>query len=294
MMSTLVSTCIAGFQLGTSIVENETKFSSCIQSASNERTPSAIVVFASASPVGNSNFNYDLSKERAEAISAQLQKQFPNAYLTSVAGGENPDQGASVKVTFVFPDESKKTVIENTGTQIEDSENIAALGGSLGSAENQNFGGSRSATGPKFVETEKSNFPRMRLALRGGGDHYRNRLTLYPSTGMELSWVPNLRQNGETNGLRLELGVQGHILARNKFADLYNVYGLGGAGYYFGPLAVGARGIGGVFWNASTEKSADGGIELRLGYEGERVSVFSHAGLSGAFTSVGLDFGLIY
>jgi hypothetical protein len=111
--SNLTSTrCVIDFPFD-SAVPNKTQVESCIASVRGlQKAPEQLVVFTTSSSPGTPDYNYDLSKRRAQAIQSIVAQEYPGLKVELFHGGENPEFGQKAVVLAAIGREPLAPVVQ--------------------------------------------------------------------------------------------------------------------------------------------------------------------------------------
>ncbi|HYX37787.1 MAG TPA: hypothetical protein VE954_32190 [Oligoflexus sp.] len=92
------SRCVIDFPFD-SAVPNKAQVEACITEVRTlAQVPEQVVVFTTSSSSGDSDYNYNLSKRRAQAVQDIIAKEYPGLKVELFHGGENPEFGQKAVV----------------------------------------------------------------------------------------------------------------------------------------------------------------------------------------------------
>lgn len=294
---TNTSECDIGFRSGQTSADTSS-VQTCLSQV-DKASVKYINVLGVASPVGSESLNMRLSQQRAASVAEQLKREFPNAQVSSMGIGEQPNMEPSAKVTLV------SVAGAETAQAGADDAAAGAAGADVAAGDGTTaLPGQETATDDlgrvslgEGVETEGAvRMNTARIAARVAQDDFDPVDEVLPFYGLEIAYVG--RMPGAT-GVRWEAGAVGGVLAeQGDEADGYEAHGLLGAGYAFNNFVVGARALGGAVWNdrpgTSREAQEDFGGEARIGFEKDRWSIFAGAGATQEQTArLGIDLGVL-
>jgi len=286
------SECDISFNSGASSADTAA-VQSCVSQLDKSQVK-YISVMGVASPDGPATKNQQLSQMRAASVAEQLKREFPNARVTSMGIGEQPNMDPSARVTIVSVDDAAAQAQASVPLTPAPVDPLATqpLPGEQNAADDLG----RVSLG-EGVETEGAvRMNTARIAARLAQDDFDAADDLLPFYGLEVAYVGRLP--GAT-GLRWEAGAVGGVMAEETDeADGYQAHGLLGVGYAFNNFVIGARGLGGAIWDdrPGTRRDAqeDFGGEARIGFEKDRWSVFAGAGATeNLSTRLGIDLGIL-
>jgi hypothetical protein len=132
----------------------------------------------------------------------------------------------------------------------------------------------------------------MRIGARLGRDRYMSREKNYFAAGAEVGMVSNLFTGTMARPMRGEFGIVGVAMNDQDPINAAAVHAFAGPAARISSGVVGARLLVGGVWDSTEKWRADGGGEMRFGYEQNDVSIFAGVGRTNRTTRVGIDLGL--
>jgi len=249
---------------------------SCVDRMNRENLK-LLHVLASSSPEGTTEYNTKLADERASKIKSDLSSRFPNLEVLALGAGESSSLGKTAQILAVQMKDQPPAQAAAPAPVVEAQPPVASV---------------TTVTTTLTSPTERN----ARVAARAGRDRYRPVVGQdgnFVAAGAEVAWLPQTDFSPFGTAVRGEIGVSGSALNDEGWVDAAGVHAFAGPGYRISSAVIGARALIGGTWDRASKWRADGGGELRLGYEGDDLSIFAGVGQTTRLTKVGIDLGVL-
>ncbi len=234
-------------------------------------------IVTSATPPGSTEHNSALTEARASKIKTDLAARFPNVQIMTVGAGESAKLGKTAQILAVEIMEQPQQAQAPVEVVPEPSQ-----------------GASVTAVTTTLTATPER---AARIAARVGRDRYNAPIgemeKNFVSAGAEIAWLPQVTASPFGAPMRGEVGLTGSAMNDENWVDAAAVHGFAGPAIRMDTFVVGARALVGGTWDRTSKWRPDGGGELRLGYEGNDLSIFAGVGQTTQVTRVGIDLGVL-
>ncbi len=294
--------CLIEFKVNSSVVlENKKELDSCLDKL-GEKNIEAVTIIGSASNIGSTKRNKELSYERGLTVSRIINAKFPNAIIKSISVGANEEIGKKAHIHFVL---SSQNELEQSAKMQQKVDLLEQQNSSLEAElekKKQNlisekvYHQNSNSQGFKSFLDENPNF---RIAARLGVDSTRiDQRRSYMSGGAEVSWLNRESFTRPEFGIKATTSIDNIRVNGDSVSRVTNAYGFAGLGGTAMGLVGGIRLLLGGEWidigpKIPQQDHAAVGGEARVGYEwGKGMSVFASYALTQHIQMVGIDVGV--